>query len=166
MIKILYFQPTQQIYPYPRNDDLPIVGLSPEYLELAEVFIDPPSYNPQTQSVVSSWEVDVSALEYRQAWTIIDNPPVPDWDGFNLTFTLLPSLLQAEVTANQNHPSITGKKDDAYAMIDTHGVGAFGLIFPLFCQAGQVSTETRIEWATLAESFNMPQDFIDIIRGP
>ncbi len=95
----------------------------------------------------------------------IQELPVPNWDGFNLAFSTLPSLLQAEITANQNHPSIVGKKDLAYSMINDHGTDAFALIFPLFCQAGAVDSETRLEWAELAESFNMPSDFISVIRG-
>jgi hypothetical protein len=95
----------------------------------------------------------------------IDETPPPNWDGFNLAFSTLPSLLQAELIANQNHPSIVGKKDLAYSMISDHGVGAFSLIFPLFCQAGGVDNDTRIEWAELAMSFNMPADFVSVIRG-
>jgi len=169
MNKLLYSQSTQQIYSYPRNDGLPIVGLDPNYLVLTEVPTPPPTdYNTETQSISDSWNVDVDSLEYRQVWTVTDlpdSPPAPNYPGFNLAFSMLPSLLQAEIIANQNHPSIVGKKDLAYSMIGAHGTEAFSLIFPLFCQAGMVDSATRSGWAALAQSFDMPQDFVDIIKG-
>jgi len=164
-MKVIYCTETNQVSDYPRIDNDPVVGLDDCYLILDKIESVAPDYDPTTQSISSNWVIDLDSLEYRQEWQVIDLPPVPDWDNFNLTFSTLPSLLQAETIANQNHPSITGKKDDAYAMIDDHGVTAFGYIFPLFCQAGEVLESTRIEWAELAESFNMPADFIVIVRG-
>jgi hypothetical protein len=164
MSKLLYSQSTKQTCGYPRLDDEPIVDLDPDLLVLTIVDIDPPG-TEENQTLSFTYIVDVPNLEYRQQWVVIDLPAVSDWDGFNLTFSTLPSLLQAEIRANQNHPSIVSKKDLAYSMISSHGVGVFSLVFPLFCQAGAVDDTTRIEWATLAATFNMPKDFIDIIRG-
>ncbi len=168
MPKILYSESTSQLSPYPRNDDNQIIGLDSDYLMLTQIESLPPNYDIETQTIVDDWEVDLEALEYRQVWTVINLPVIdnpPNWDGFNLAFSTLPSLLQAELIANQNHPSIVGKKDLAYSMISDHGVATFGLIFPLFCQAGGVDNDTRTEWALMAQSFNMPTDFISVIRG-
>ena len=145
---------------FPDGDSYPAFNCYWVY-STAPVNPDPESYDAIELTPVFNSEID----RWEQGWDFIEKPSSPDWDNFNLTFSTLPSLIQAETIANQNHPSITGKKDDAYAMIDSHGVTAFGYIFPLFCQAGQVSPETREEWAALAESFNMPADFVAIVRG-
>jgi hypothetical protein len=86
MNKILYHQPTQQVVPYPRNDDQPVAGLSSDYLLLERVETTPPTYDPETEIITPNWVVDLDALEYRQEWTVTSKPspePVPNWDGFN-----------------------------------------------------------------------------------
>ena len=80
-MKVLYNTQTQGVSPYPRNDDEPVIGLSPEYLVLEKVQSDPPS-----PTAISSWEVNLEALEYCQVWTEPEPPPpAPDWLSFNLT---------------------------------------------------------------------------------
>lgn len=167
MSKILYDPITNQRLSYPRNDDLDIIGLSGNLIVLDKIDTPQPEYDPETHSISSRYVIDLELNQYRQEWIVeaISEVIVPRWDDFNLVFCSLPSLLQAELIANQNHPSIVSKKDLAYSMVDDHGTGTLSYIFPLFCQAGQVDSATRFEWAELAESFNMPQDFVDIIRG-
>jgi hypothetical protein len=85
MSKLLYSQSTQQTYPYPRNDDAPIIGLDPDFLVLERVETPPPTYNPETEIITLTWVVDVEALEYRQEWVVTDKPSpvvVPNWTGF------------------------------------------------------------------------------------
>lgn len=79
-MKVLYNTDSQSVVPYPRADDKPVVGLDPVYLVLTQVEAPAPSL-----TAISSWEVDLDSLEYRQAW-IEPTPPLPDpdWVGFNV----------------------------------------------------------------------------------
>ena len=79
-MKVLYNTQSRSIFPYPRNDDEPVIGLSPEYLVLEKIESDPPS-----PTAIPSWEVSLEALEYCQVWTEPEPPPpAPDWLSFNL----------------------------------------------------------------------------------
>jgi hypothetical protein len=89
----------------------------------------------------------------------------PDWPGFNMAIALDTNMIQYEVVANQAHPSIVTKKDLAYSIITDKGLDNFAAIFPMFCQLAGVSPEHREEWATMAESFHLPADFVSIVRG-
>lgn len=80
MSKLLYSQSTQQTFGYPRGDDEPVIGLDPDFLVLTRVETDPPEIT-ENQSLSSIFVVDIPSLEYRQQWTVVDNPSVPNWDG-------------------------------------------------------------------------------------
>lgn len=41
----------------------------------------------------------------------------------------------------------------------------FSARFEKFCQAVEVNADRRLEWAELADSFNLPVDFVNLIRG-
>jgi hypothetical protein len=74
-------------------------------------------------------------------------------------------MINYEFIANDIHPSIVGKKDLAYSIINTGGLDNFAMSFPLFCFLAGVTQEHREEWATLAESFNLPDAFVQVVRG-
>lgn len=50
-------------------------------------------------------------------------------------------------------------------LIDGLQESNFAAYWQSFCLAFDVSPEHRNEWATLAERFDLPQEFIDVIRG-
>lgn len=159
-------------YPYNPQDDYPLTSfpVGESYPDFNCYWVESTVPNNPNLALYDAAETTpvLNNGRWEQAWTFVEKPqllPLPKWDDFNLAFLTLPSLLQAEIIANQNHPSIVGKKDLAYSMINQHGVATFAMIFPLFCQFGDVQPETRIEWVELAESFNMPDDFVSIIRG-
>jgi hypothetical protein len=94
-------------------------------------------------------------------------PPavVPDWPGFNLAISMDTQMIQYEAAANLVHPSIVGKKDLAYSIITDKGLDNFAAIFPMFCQLANVTQEHREGWAAMAESFDLPAEFVTIVRG-
>jgi hypothetical protein len=65
MAKLLYSQTTQQTYPYPRNDDAPIIGLDPDFLILERVETTPPTYDPETEIITPNWVGASAAIYYR-----------------------------------------------------------------------------------------------------
>jgi hypothetical protein len=164
MSKILYSQSTQQTFGYPRSDNEPIVGLDPDFLVLTQVETTPPEIT-ESQSLSSSYEVDLDSLEYVQQWTVVDNPLQPDWDGFNGAMLQDVAFNQTTGAVMGVAPSVALALPAALAQVSTNGVNAFGLVFNAFCAAGSVSVVQRSEWASIAETYSLPADFVNIVRG-
>jgi hypothetical protein len=71
-MKLLFNTQTEQVVPWPRIDDEPIVGLAPELLEMTVIEGEPPAYNPETQVLSQSDVVDVEAQTVTRTWTVTD----------------------------------------------------------------------------------------------
>jgi len=165
---MLYSQSTQQTYPYPRNDGKPIVGLDPDIVELTEIHAIPPEYNPETQSISDSWEVDVDILEYRQVWTVTDlpdPPPPPNYPAFNIYMLTNPDSMAYDIVVNNINPKLLQAIAITYNNIVDRGTADFLQIFPLYCEVAGVTSEHRKQWADKATELNLPNDFIAVIRG-
>lgn len=163
MTKLLYSQSTQVIKPYPRLDDQPIAGLDPDYLVLDKVEVAPPSYDPATQSLSSSYIIDIELLEYRQEWAVVDLSPVPDWDGFNTYMLSDPIFKGYRDVVRDIDGELTGALFDAYAMIDAHGINAFNNIWGVWVSVSGISEVDRGIIANTARNYNLPEAFVDII---
>jgi hypothetical protein len=168
MSKILYHQPTNQIVAYNRLDsDLP-VGLDDVYLVLDQITTNLPEYDEKTQIATPSWVIDVENLQYRQEWIVSDKPepePVPNWDGFNAAILSSVEFNTYYGTGLQAAPAITTSIPTALAQVSTNGINAFALTFNGFCQAVSVTPQHRGEWADMAVTFNLPENFVSIVRG-
>ena len=132
---------------------------------------DEPNFSGVTEPTLSVLQkVWQDFIESDEEIEIIPNPepiadPVPSWVGFNLAISFEQNMINYEAIANTRHPSIVGKKDLAYSFIIDHGVDDFAVAFPLFCQIAEVAQEHRNLWATIAESFDLPSEFVALIRG-
>jgi hypothetical protein len=168
MPKILYRQSTDTTVPYPRNDDLPVEGLDPDYLVLDVVEDPQPPYDPGTQYLSPLKVYDLENLEYRTEWTVEQIPPpapVEGWDDFNATLLSDPLYHQAVGICQQNLPGAAPAPAIALTQVKTQGTASFALSFEPFCTGGEVSQETRDAWADLAVSYNLPAGFVAILRG-
>jgi hypothetical protein len=165
MPKLLYSQSTATIKPYPRLDDQPIAGLDPDYLVLDKVEVAPISYDPTMQSLSSTYVVDIDNLEYRQEWTVTDLPSVPDWDGFNAYMLTDPMFKAYRDTVRTIDGDLNAALFNAYALIERNGVAAFTLVWGQWTQLSGITTENRETIATVAESFNLPVEFVGVVRG-
>jgi len=168
MSKLLYSQATATTHPYPRNDDAPIIGLDPDFLVLEKLPVSPPTYDPETEIITSNWVVDIDALEYRQEWVISDKPlpePIPNWDGFNAAILSNPEFNERTGVVLSVAPAVALAIPAALAQVESNGVSAFSIVYGAFIQVGAVSEEVRESWAMLGEEYNLPADFIDVVRG-
>ncbi len=168
MVKVLYSQSRNVKVDYPRVDDAPVEGLDPDYLVLNIVSTQPPAYDDQTEYLTESWAVDTQSLEYRQEWSVVAKPPAPPeegWDDFNATLLSDPLYHQAVGLCNQNLPGAAPAPAIALTQVKTNGVAAFALAFEPFCAYGQVLQTTRDEWGDLAEQYNLPSEFVAVLRG-
>jgi hypothetical protein len=69
-LKRLYNTASQQILPWPRLDEEPIVGLDPNLLEMAVIEGEIPGYNPETQILTKSDVVNVEARTITRTWAL------------------------------------------------------------------------------------------------
>lgn len=164
MNKLLYSQSTQQRYGFNRLNNEDPAELDPDILVLTRVEADPPEIT-ENQSLTFTYVVDVDSLEDRQVWTVTNNPPAPNWDGFNEAILSNVEFNMTTGAVLQLAPSLALALPAALSQVATNGVTAFGLVFNPFCTVGQVSSEQRGIWADLAVTYNLPGDFVGVVRG-
>lgn len=77
-MKILFHTETGSTRPYPRQDDLPVVGLAPEY-QVFDLHIQAaPDYNPAVEFIeLLSGVVDTAAKTITRAWRVVPHPIRP-----------------------------------------------------------------------------------------
>jgi hypothetical protein len=106
MPRILYDTTSDLLIPYPRDDDGPVVGLDPRYLELTVIQENQPSYDATMQRLEPDELIDLDALTVTRGWQLVElpapPPPSPDYMGFYnslLTSTAYQSVLQQAMTS-------------------------------------------------------------------
>ena len=163
-MKKLYNTLTQQILPYPRNDDFPIVGLDSDLVILIQVQTNPPNYDPDTQELISTYIVDLVLNEYRQQWSIQDKPLKPNWDNFNTQMMTNPRFNQVYNQCLQVAPIVCASLPTALDQVTSKpSLSLFTLIWSQLCQIGGATAEDKIVWGEYAEANNLPQEFITIL---
>ena len=107
MARLLYDLTSDLLLPYPRDDNGPVVGLDPRYLELTLIQEAQPTYDTSTQRLEPDEVIDLDALTVTRGWELIElpppPPPSPDYVGFYnslLTSTAYQSVLQQAMTSS------------------------------------------------------------------
>ena len=105
-MKLLYDTTSDQLLPYPRDDDGPVVGLDPRYLELTLIQEAQPTYDATTHQLAADEVIDLDALTVTRGWELVELPPAPppspDYLGFYsslLTSGAYASVLEQSMTA-------------------------------------------------------------------
>lgn len=91
-MKILFHTPTQTLRSYPRQDDLPVVGLDQEY-QMFDLIQNPqPEYNQNTQYLEVTEEIEVAQSRVVRGWIVQDlqlaAPGWPNVQAFMASFTM------------------------------------------------------------------------------
>ena len=127
------------------------------------------NFTEPTLSVLqTAWQEFVDSGEELE---IIPDPipeittPASDWDGFNAAMLADTKFNQITGVVLGIVPTVALGIPAALAQVSTNGITAFALVFDTFCQIGNVSYEHRETWANIAEGFNLPIEFVDVIRG-
>lgn len=88
MARLLYDTLTATLRTYPRDDDGPVIGLDPRYLEMVVIQQPEPDYDPATQRLQPTEAIDTTAQTVSRGWDVVPlpppppAPPEPDWDRF------------------------------------------------------------------------------------
>lgn len=102
------------------------------------------------------------------SFTVAALPPPsssPNWDAFNAYMLTDATFKSYRDAVRPIDGDLNSYLSDAYELIETNGVGAFSLVWGKWVAVSQITTEDRETIATVAESFNLPADFVCIIRG-
>ena len=124
--------------------------------------------NPTLAVLQQSWQAFLDSgeeLEVIPDPEPVVEPPVPDWDSFNaymLSDSMFKSYRDTVRTADRE---LNSALFDAYGLVATNGVAAFSLVWGIWCTASGITVADKEIIATTAEGFNLPSDFVAVIRG-
>jgi hypothetical protein len=76
-MRLLYNISTQQLQPYPRNDDEEVIGLDPVYLVYTVIQNAEPAFDPATHHLEASETVDHGAKTVTRGWDVVAIEPQP-----------------------------------------------------------------------------------------
>lgn len=114
-MKLIYNTQTEKIFPWPRIDDEPVVGLDPALIEMTVIEGEKPAYDPETQILVQSDVVDTEAKTVTRTWVASNiTYTAEQWTSRFLTSLQVVGLqrLEMALVANGNAlgPSMTAMK--------------------------------------------------------
>lgn len=73
-MKILFHTPTQTLRAYPRQDDLPVVGLDPEFQVFEVIQNNQLDYDQTTQTLEPTEAIDTATKKVTRGWKIANKP--------------------------------------------------------------------------------------------
>lgn len=125
--------------------------------------------NPTLSVLQQSWQDFVDSgeeLEVIPDPVPVVEPPVPDWDGFNAYMLSDHMFKSYRDTVRTADGELNSALFDAYALVATNGVAAFSLVWGgIWVPVSGITVADRENIATTAEGFNLPADFVTVIRG-
>jgi hypothetical protein len=96
----------------------------------------------------------------------VDPAPVEDWPSFNTYMLTSPLFRARRDIVRPIDPELNSALYDAYALVERNGVEAFALIWAYWCQLSGIPPEEKEVLGQVAESLNLPADFVALLRGP
>jgi hypothetical protein len=168
MTRILYSQSTATLHPYPREDDGPVVGLDPDYLELDLIQEPQPSYDPATQRLDPTEVIDLEALTVTRGWELIELPPpapIADWATFRGGLLISPEVAALMGAARESgcEPAVTALPV-ALEKAQTGDPGDFAACWALVARDGAASPELIAQLVATAEACNLPAEFVAALQ--
>jgi len=125
--------------------------------------------NPTLSVLQQSWQAFLDSgaeLEVIPDPEPVVEPPVPDWDGFNAYMLSDPTFKGYRDTVRSADGDLNGALFDAYGLVATNGVAAFSLVWGgIWVPVSGITVADREVIAGVAEGFNLPAEFVAVIRG-
>jgi hypothetical protein len=138
---------------------LPWVSNSPDFTDFTE---------PTLSVLQQSWQDFLDSgeeLEVIPDPEPIPEPVVPNWDGFNAYMLTDITFKSYRDTVRAIDGDLNAALFNAYALIERNGVGAFTLVWGQWVQLSSITTQHKNTIAAVAESFNLPIEFVNLIRA-
>jgi hypothetical protein len=167
MPRLLYDTTTSTLAPYPRQDDEPVVGLDPRYLEMSIIQQEQPSYDPVTEQLAPTEAIDTDARTVTRGWTINELPiiPIMNWDSFKeqaLNSSVLNTIL---LEAYQRVPVAASALIPSLLKAENNQLKDFEISWKSIVTELNISEEIINGFVTIAEECNLPQEFINILNA-
>jgi hypothetical protein len=167
MARILYDTTTSALVSYPRDDDNPVIGLDPRYLEMALIQEPQPIYDSGAEQIVPTEAIDTDALVVTRGWNVLPLPPpapVPDWTTFKNTALNSSSLNLVLTAAYGVVPVAAGALAPALLAAEQGRVSDFASSWSAICAAVSVDPQVIAGFTDVASSCNLPLDFIEALN--
>jgi hypothetical protein len=138
---------------------IPWVNNTPDFSAFTE---------PTLSVLQKAWQDFLTSGE--QLEVIPDPEPIPelvtpDWDGFNAYMLTDTTFKSYRDTVRAIDGDLNAALFNAYALIERNGVAAFTLVWGQWIQLSGITTQHKNTIATVAESFNLPNEFVEVVRG-
>ena len=91
--------------------------------------------------------------------------PTPDWDSFNAYMLSDPMFKTYRDTVRTADGELSSALFDAHGLVETNGVAAFSLVWGIWVSVSGITVADKETIATKAEGFNLPAEFVAVIRG-
>ena len=124
---------------------------------------DSPDFTGFDPTVQQEWEqIQSEGIEFA---LFPDSSSPPDWDSFNTYILSDDDFNNAVLACSTVKPAISATIATAMLKYQTEGSSLFQGIFEAFCQAANITAEQKTIWANAIGIFNLPSQFIAIVRG-
>ena len=172
MTRLLLDRTTNQLLPYPRQDDEPVAGLDRDAAYVVEVIRESePEYDPTThylqplEPVVAITDPDSDDVNgsatYGFALVALPEPvPVPDWGRFKRIAMASDTLNSILAGAYGVAPVAAGALAPALLQAETGAVSDFAAAWAAIVKAVAVPPEVVAGFVGVAEACNLPAEFI------
>lgn len=163
MTRILYDSSTATLRPYPRDDDGPVVGLDPRYLDLALIQEPQPTYDPSTQRLEQTEAIDTTALTCTRGWSIVTLPaptPQPDWPTFKVQAIESAALNAIMLDAFVEVPVAAGALASAVLRAEQGDVLDFRASWVAICAAVPAAAAAAPGFQQVATACHLPAEFV------
>lgn len=115
-----------------------------------------------------AWQDFFASGEEIEVIPSLEQDPDPvtlDWNGFNFALFSDATFIPYLMAINAVNPAAIPALLIQYNKVASEGVLPFTPYFEMFCQVTNVLPAHRQQWAALAEYFNLPSDFVSVVRG-
>jgi hypothetical protein len=172
MTRLLFNRATNQLLPYPRQDDEPVAGLDRTTAYVVEVIREPePEYDPTThylqplEPVVSITDPDSDDCNgtATYGWELVAIPepaPMPDWDSFKRLALTHPGLNAAMADALPLAPAAALALPAALLQAEQGATADFAGCWRAVRAAANPAPEVIEELVAAAEACNLPAEFV------
>ena len=172
MTRLLLDRSTNQLLPYPRQDNEPVAGLDRDAAYVVEVIREPePEYDSAThylqplEPVVSITDPDSDDVNGTAAygWELVAIPepaPMPDWAVFKAAAIGSSTLNTIIAQAFTSAPVAALALVPALERCETNGSDDFAFRWAAVCSAVEVSAEVIAGFQAVATTCNLPANFI------
>jgi hypothetical protein len=175
MARLLFDRNTNQTFSYPREDDLPVVGLDRSTFYVLKVIQAPkPQYDSEkfqlqpldpTITITDSKSDDLNGTA-TYGWELVaipPAPPAPDWFTFKTMVLTNQVLNQAIANSIPRAPAAALALPAALLKAEEGSIDDFRGCWQVVVAVAPIIPEDIAQFVALAQSCYLPQEFIAVL---